>query len=205
MLMFFTPFTRNGDWNDADGQPDACERGQAANKDLDCRFGQHGLFPLCQVTGPPASAPGAPRVWGTGATSSFRVQVCVDRIDTLFFQDDRLWLSYGGQWSAPGASPDCPDRYKGKAYVNSQEWDISGMAGCQQGVQCKSPRYRCHLGCILLKMAAMSLRRPRVLDVHGRPVHGASGVCVHPNDGYEERRPRRGHLVPAVAPVLVQR
>ena len=199
MLMFFTPFTRNGDWNDADGQPDACERGQAANKDLDCRFGQHGLFPLCQVTGPPAPAPAAPRVWGTGATSSFRVQVCVDRIDTLFFQDDRespryrwhlgcillkmpaislptgLWLSYGGQWSAPGASPDCPDRYKGKAYVNSQEWDISGMAGCQQGVQCKSSRYRCHLDCILLKIAAMSLRRPRLLDVHGRTVHGASG------------------------------
>ena len=112
MLMFFTPFTRNGDWNDADGQPDACERGQAANKDLDCRFGQHGLFPLCQVTGPPAPAPAAPRVWGTGATSSFRVQVCVDRIDTLFFQDDRESPEYlaSGLHSSQDASDIVADR-----------------------------------------------------------------------------------------------
>ena len=89
-----------------------------------------------------------------------------------------LWLSYGGQWSAPGASPDCPDRYKGKAYVNSQEWDISGMAGCQQGVQCKSSRYRCHLGCILLKMAAISLSAGQQADPS----------CTEPVDPNEEVR-----------------
>ena len=138
MLMFFTPFTRNGkhtsdptrfpknipdklygdegDWNDADGSAAGAVT-CAGNDAIDCRFGQSGLFPLCQVSGPPAPAPGASMVWGTGASASFRVQVCVDRIDTLHFQDDRLWFAYGGFWGAVGASDSCPDRYKGKAYL----------------------------------------------------------------------------------------
>ena len=33
-------------------------------------------------------------VWGTGQTSSFRIQICVDHIDTVYFQDDRLWIAY---------------------------------------------------------------------------------------------------------------
>jgi hypothetical protein len=135
MLMFFTPFTRNGDWNDADGSPEgavAC----AADDSIDCRFGQSGLFPLCQTEPAPRAAVGAPLVWGTGTTSSFRIEVCVDRADTLYFQDDRLWFAYGGHWAAPGAANSCPDRFKGKAYVNSVEWDISAMGACQQGVGC---------------------------------------------------------------------
>ena len=40
-MVFFTAFSWNGAWNDADGSPDACERGQAENPDLDCRFGQN--------------------------------------------------------------------------------------------------------------------------------------------------------------------
>ena len=43
---------------------------------------------------------------------------------------------YGGQYSAAGQHASCPERYIGKAYVNSQEWDISGMAQCEQGVGC---------------------------------------------------------------------
>ena len=46
-----------------------------------------------------APAPGSlvQYVWGTGATSSFRIQICVDHIDTIYFQDDRMWIAYGGQ------------------------------------------------------------------------------------------------------------
>ena len=45
-------------------------------------------------------------------------------------------IAYGGQYSAAGQHASCPERYIGKAYVNSQEWDISGMAQCEQGVGC---------------------------------------------------------------------
>ena len=107
MLMFFTPFSRNGDWNDADGTPEgaqACEgehfqvnefgapvaQGEGEGDYDPCSFGQRGLFPLCQVSPPGPAAPGAPMVWGTGQTSSFRIQICVDHIDTVYFQDDRL-------------------------------------------------------------------------------------------------------------------
>lgn len=75
-------------------------------------------------------------VWGTGQTASFRVQVCVDHVDNLFFQDDRLWFQYGGQYSAAGTHGSCPDRYIGKAYINSVEWDISSLAQCEQGAGC---------------------------------------------------------------------
>jgi hypothetical protein len=32
-------------------------------------------------------------VWGTGTTASFRLQICVDHVDTVYFQDDRCDLS----------------------------------------------------------------------------------------------------------------
>ena len=97
------------------------------------------FFPLCQTQPappPPLGAVAPPMVWGTGTTASFRVEVCVDHVDTLFFQDDRLWFQYNGQWSAAGAHGSCPDRYKGTAYVNSVPWDISQMAQCTSGIEC---------------------------------------------------------------------
>ena len=38
---------------------------------------------ICQLSPPPAPMPGAPMVWGTGQTSSFRIQVCVDHVDNV--------------------------------------------------------------------------------------------------------------------------
>jgi|EP01046_Picozoa_sp_COSAG06_P003293 hypothetical protein len=101
------------------------------------------FFPLCQtepaVPATIAVQPGAPplpMVWGTGMEASFNVQVCVDHVDTLYFQDDRLWFQYGGQWAAAGAHGSCPERYRGTAYVNNQAWDIQSMQRCTSGTQC---------------------------------------------------------------------
>ena len=112
---------RSGAWNDASSAPD------------------YGMFPLCQTQPMTAPAPGSipgPMVWGTGQSASFNVQVCIDHTDTLFFQDDRMWFQYNGQWAAAGTHGSCPDRYRGMAYVNNQNWDISDMAQCTSGVEC---------------------------------------------------------------------
>ena len=126
----------NGAWNDADGSSDTnayCADPSSWDPPNDpdtaswCRFGQNGYFPLCQVQPAAAPAPGSlvQYVWGTGATSSFRIQICVDHIvsvslsrrplrladqkrispqDTIYFQDDRLWIAYGGQYRCDAAS-----------------------------------------------------------------------------------------------------
>jgi hypothetical protein len=101
-----------------------------------CKYGPAGLFPLCQVQAAGPSAQGAQMVWGTGQTTSFRVEVCLDHVAQLFFQDDRLWLAHGGQWNPPGHHGSCPERMRGRAYVNNQEWDISALGDCEQGVSC---------------------------------------------------------------------
>ena len=54
----------------------------------------------------------------------------------LFFQDNRLWLQYGGNWGAAGNADLCPADYNGKAYVEEQVWDISGLQACQPGSTC---------------------------------------------------------------------
>ena len=108
----------NGKWNDRPSSPDQL------------------LFPVCQTEAAAAALPGSPMVWGTGRTSSFNVKVCIDHSDTLFFQDDRLWLAYGGQWAPPGTHGQCPDRYHGKAYINEVEWDISSLRNCKPGFGC---------------------------------------------------------------------
>ena len=101
------------------------------------------FFPVCQTQPvPPALITPAiggapfPLVWGTGSSASFNVRVCVDHMDTLYFQDDRLWFQYGGQWAAVGTHPSCPDQMQGLAYVNNQQWDISSMSMCTSGRQC---------------------------------------------------------------------
>jgi len=38
-----------------------------------------GYFPLCNVRAAPPAAMGAPMVWGTGQSASFRIQICVVR------------------------------------------------------------------------------------------------------------------------------
>jgi hypothetical protein len=90
------------------------------------------MFPVCE-TNVPRPQPGLPTTWGTATTSSFRVRVCVDQEDTLRFQDDRLWFAYAGQYSAAGAHGACPDRYKGRAYINNAQWDISEYGAACSG------------------------------------------------------------------------
>ena len=80
-LNFDASKSEDGQWNDAGCQIDSNPSWPS------------GPIGLCQITGPPAPAPGASLVWGTGQSASFRIQVCVDHSDTLFFQDDRLWMS----------------------------------------------------------------------------------------------------------------
>ena len=58
--------------------------------------------------------------------------MCAD----LYFQDNRLWLQYGGNWGAAGNADLCPADYNGKAYVEEQLWDISGLQACQPGSTC---------------------------------------------------------------------
>ena len=109
--------TRFGEWNDA-----TMDQG-------------YEMFPLCE-TSIPAPVPGEPMNWGTDVQASFRVRVCIDEMDDIHFQDDRLWIQYGGQYSAAGTHYSCPDRYRGKAYIGNQQWDISGMNACQAGQNC---------------------------------------------------------------------
>ena len=146
-LDFRIGITRNGKWNDASSAP------------------TYGMFPLCQTAPAPTPVPlvgGAPwpMVWGTGTSASFNIQVCVDHVDTLFFQDDRLWFQYGGQWAAAGAHGSCPDRFKGTAYINNQPWDISSMSQCRSGTMCPvSPtftdqQFEVPLGCASIGMTA---------------------------------------------------
>ncbi len=144
-MDFRIGITRNGKWNDASSAP------------------EYGMFPLCQTAPAPPPSLGVgmappPMVWGTGATASFRLQVCVDHVDTLFFQDDRLWFQYGGQWAAAGAHNSCPDRFRGTAYVNNQDWDISDMAQCRSGSMCPvsktftDQQFEVPMGCASMNM-----------------------------------------------------
>ena len=116
-MDFRQRLTRFGEWNDA-----TMDQG-------------YEMFPLCE-TSIPAPVPGEPMNWGTDVQASFRVRLCVDEADDIHFQDDRLWIQYGGQYSAAGQSNSCPDRYRGKAYIGNQQWDISSLSACQPGQNC---------------------------------------------------------------------
>ena len=82
----------------------------------------------------------------------------VDHVDTLYFQDDRLWLQYGEQYAAAGSHTSCPDRYLGRAYVNNVEWDISTLQQCEQGIGCPvshtftDPQFMVPQGCSTIDM-----------------------------------------------------
>ncbi len=68
-------------------------------------------------------------------------------------QDDRLWISYGGMYSAAGAHGSCPEEYQGVAYVDDQPWDISALSDCRSGSTCRvstsytSPTFSVPTGC----------------------------------------------------------
>ena len=98
------------------------------------------LYPICETTIPPA-IPGGQRNWGTGSVHTVDIRVCIDANDYLFFQDDRLWLQYGGFWGAAGNGNAaiggvCPADYIGTAYINDEPWDISSLASCASGSTC---------------------------------------------------------------------
>ena len=135
--------TRRGRWNDETASPDMSGFSWGMN------------FPLCQSQVPPSDHTKL-RVWGVGATTSLNIRICVDADDyrepappffpkspdqnrclcSVYFQDDRLWLQYGGNWGAAGNADLCPEDYNGKAYVSEQEWDISGLQACTPGSTC---------------------------------------------------------------------
>ena len=66
----------------------------------------------------------------------------------------------GGQYAAAGTHSSCPERYIGKAYVNSVEWDISSLGACTQGVGCPvsetftDARFEVPMGCREIQMSA---------------------------------------------------
>jgi len=37
---------------------------------------------------------------------------------------DCVYGCSGGQYNAAGTHPSCPDRYRGKAFVGNQQWDM---------------------------------------------------------------------------------
>ena len=71
-----------------------------------------------------------------GKQASFNLQVCIDRQDSIFFQDNRIWIQYGGTGKAAGAQRSCPASVRGKAYVDKQVWDISKLKMCKNGKNC---------------------------------------------------------------------
>jgi hypothetical protein len=134
---------RHGDWND-EGE-------------------QSLMFPLCE-TSIPAPDPSSPMTWGGAVTADFRVRICIDHQDDIFFQDDRLWIQYGGQYSAAGTHGDCPDRYRGRAYIGSAQWDITALADCTPGGHCPvSPtftdeQFEVPQGCTQMTATATTMR-----------------------------------------------
>ena len=56
----------------------------------------------------------------------------------IFAPDPRPTLlpTDGGQYSATGVHPDCPERYRGRAYVNNDQWDITALGDCTGGTHC---------------------------------------------------------------------
>ena len=71
-----------------------------------------------------------------GETATFRLQVCVDHQDDIYFQDNRIWFQYGGQYSATGQHSDCPAAMLGKAAVDGVVHDISALSSCTSGTSC---------------------------------------------------------------------
>ena len=72
-LDFRERLGRYGEWNDATTSQN------------------YEMFPICETHIPPPT-PGSPMNWGTDTTAAFRVRICVDEADDIYFQDDRLWI-----------------------------------------------------------------------------------------------------------------
>ena len=144
-MDFRERINRQGEWNDATQADD------------------YLMFPLCE-TSIPAPVAGEPMNWGTQTTASFRIRICIDHIDDIMFQDDRLWIQYGGQYSAAGTHGDCPDRYHNKAYINNDVWDITALGDCVPGSHCPvSPTYtdeqfEVPMGCSQVTATATTMR-----------------------------------------------
>jgi hypothetical protein len=121
------------------------------------------MFPLCETSIPPP-VPGSPTNWGTDTTAEFRIRICIDHIDDIYFQDDRLWIAYGGAYGAAGTHDSCPDRYQGKAYVNNAQWDITALGDCAAGSNCPvSPtftdeQFEVPMGCSSVTVNAVKMR-----------------------------------------------
>jgi len=49
------------------------------------------MFPVCETHIPPPVA-GSPTNWGTDVTASFRVRLCVDETDDIFFVNSHAIL-----------------------------------------------------------------------------------------------------------------
>ena len=71
-----------------------------------------------------------------GESTTVHLQVCVDHQDDIYFQDNRIWFQYGGQYSATGTHGDCPQHTQGVAMVNGQQHDISALSACSSGTSC---------------------------------------------------------------------
>ena len=42
-------------------------------------------FPICESSIPPP-VPGDPMNWGTATSHEFRIRICIDHVDDIFFQ-----------------------------------------------------------------------------------------------------------------------
>ena len=42
-------------------------------------------FPICETSIPPP-VPGDPMNWGTATSHEFRIRICIDHVDDIFFQ-----------------------------------------------------------------------------------------------------------------------
>ena len=92
---------------------------------------------------PPTYGPSPPVPARAPSSSdlSFKIRMCVDHIDDIYFQSNQMWAQYGGQWSAAGVSSCGDAQYQGKAYITvgsgtEQVWDISALAQCHSGSSC---------------------------------------------------------------------
>jgi hypothetical protein len=88
----------------------------------------------------------------TTSSTSFTMQVCIDHQDDIFFQDNRIWFQYGGQYSATGAHGDCPADLQGKVVIDGTAHDISQLSACHTGTNCppvsiSPPNFAVPTGC----------------------------------------------------------
>ena len=88
------------------------------------------------------------------------------------------WTELSGEYRNVTAAWPLPNRYDGKLEAPAPFFDAEASRHYIWTSHCKLPRYRWHLGCILLTIPAISLRHRHVLVPERRGAAGCRGAIL---------------------------